>query len=65
MHDKLEMSGDNLVQVLLKELNDPSFSIERLENCLKPYQGKRVDQKKAGRGYGNDSNSGFASYGYG
>lgn len=65
MHDKLEMSGDNLVQVLLKELNDPSFSIERLENCLKPYQGKRADQKKAGTGYGSDTNSGYVPYGYG
>ena len=62
MHDKLEMSGDNLVQVLLKELNDPSFSMERLENCLKPYQGKRTDSKK---GYGGDRNLSFAPYGYG
>lgn len=69
MHDKLEMSGDNLVQVLLKELNDPSFSIERLENCLKPYQGKRTDSNSsfAPYGYGKnaDSQSGMSMQGYG
>lgn len=38
LHDRIAMGEDNLVQVLLRELNSPSFSIDQLENSLKPYR---------------------------
>lgn len=38
MNDKIEMSDDNLIQVLLKELNNQPFSIDQLEKSLKPYR---------------------------
>ena len=36
--DKIEMSNDNLIQVLLRELNRQPFSVDQLEKSLKPYQ---------------------------
>lgn len=47
MHDKVEMSNDNLIQVLLKELNSQPFSLDRLEKSLKSYQKEKTEQQKA------------------
>lgn len=41
MNDKIEMSNDNLIQVLLKELNSQPFSVDKLEKCLEPYYGMK------------------------
>lgn len=41
MNDKIEMSNDNLIQVLLKELNSQPFSVDKLEKCLEPYYGTK------------------------
>lgn len=38
LHDKIEMSNDNFIQVLLMELNRQPFSYEELEKSLKPYK---------------------------
>lgn len=37
-HDKIEMSKDNFIQVLLMELNRQPFSMDELQKSLKPYQ---------------------------
>lgn len=44
MHDQIELSNDNLIQVLLKELNREPFSLESLEKSLKQYQGNPAGQ---------------------
>lgn len=45
INDRIEMSDDNLIQVLLKELNSQPFSIERLEQCLESYYGMKRNVK--------------------
>ncbi len=45
-NDRIEMSDDNLIQVLLKELNSQSFSIDQLERSLKPYSSTNSAAKK-------------------
>lgn len=50
LHDKIELSDDNFVQVILMELNRQPFSLEQLEKILKPYKKpeysmQRQDQK--------------------
>ncbi len=46
MHDKVELSNDNLIQVLLKELNSQPFSLDRLEKSLKSYQKEKTEQQR-------------------
>lgn len=38
VHDKIELSDDNFIQVILMELNRQPFSLDQLEKCLKPYK---------------------------
>ena len=44
--DQIEMTNDNLIQVLLRELNTQPFSIDRLESSLKAYYGTPAVQSK-------------------
>lgn len=39
MQGKIEMSNDNFIQALLEAVNSQPLSIDRLEACLKQYQG--------------------------
>ena len=54
--DQIEMSNDNLIQILLKELNSQPFSLDRLENSIKPYRaaqpsmGQQSDRRGVSQG---------------
>ena len=56
LHDRIAMGDDNLVQVLLRELNSPSFSIDQLAKSLKPYQGMESGNQGAGMAASGPSN---------
>lgn len=49
MQGKIELSNDNFVQVLLEAVNSEPLSLERLESCMKQYQGNAEKKKTAGR----------------
>jgi len=49
LHDRLELSSDNLVQVLLREINSQPFSLESLEKSLKPYHSVSSEMKNQSR----------------
>lgn len=38
LHDRIELSDDNFVQIFLRELNRQPFSLDQLEQSLKPYE---------------------------
>lgn len=40
VHGRIEMSNDNLIQVLLEAVNRQPFSLTQLEECVKKLQGK-------------------------
>lgn len=42
--DQIEMTNDNLIQILLRELNSQPFSLDRLESSLKAYYGSAPSQ---------------------
>lgn len=46
MHDQIEMTNDNLIQMLLKEINSQPFSIEQLEKSLKSGQERKAEEKR-------------------
>lgn len=46
MHDQIEMTSDNLIQMLLKEINSQPFSIEQLEKSLKSGQERKAEEKR-------------------
>ena len=57
LHDKIEMSNDNFIQVLLTALNFQPFSLEHLEQSLKSYQSQNTNQPYGGQnGYSQSHN---------